>query len=286
MIAMGYIGKGWMDTVPTARHPTRIMNTLQRMVWMDFFEPLWQSRNELLHQQKNNYKRAEDAALTEQLVWYQSNRHTLLAHHDHFLLHNINMPMLYTMPSRQKREWIRHLTAAKLANTQELSLKKSNQHSLFRYMKPVNAPPTANPGTHLPREKQNNPKQQGGKPPNRWEHKTNNIIHILQTTDTPPSQENATEGADTEDGSAATGVTSGLGRSDTPGRVFPHLPRQRRNSQVLHQSPKHTGPHLKDTRQSVHCQLGSEPLKTFERRQRVFQDFHRKSHHPYAYRIR
>ena len=190
------------------------------------------------------------------------------------------------MPSRQKREWIRHLTAAKLANTQELSLKKSNQHSLFRYMKPVNAPPTANPGTHLPREKQNNPKQQGGKPPNRWEHKTNNIIHILQTTDTPPSQENATEGADTEDGSAATGVTSGLGRSDTPGRVFPHLPRQRRNSQVLHQLPKHTGPHLKDTHQSVHCQLGSEPLKTFERRQRVFQDFHRKSHHPYAYRIR
>jgi hypothetical protein len=132
MMARGYIGKGWMDTVPTARHPTRIMNTLQCMVWMDFFEPLWQNRNELLYQQKNNYKRAEDAALTKQLVWYQSNQHTLLAHHDHFLLHNINMPMLYTMPSRQKREWIRHLTAAKLANTHELSLKKSNQHSLFR----------------------------------------------------------------------------------------------------------------------------------------------------------
>ena len=154
MIAMGYIGKGWMDTVPTARHPTRIMNTLQRMVWMDFFEPLWQSRNELLHQQKNNYKRAEDAALTEQLVWYQSNRHTLLAHHDHFLLHNINMPMLYTMPSRQKREWIRHLTAAKLANTQELSLKKSNQHSLFRYMKPVNVTPLAQTTENLPPPRQ------------------------------------------------------------------------------------------------------------------------------------
>jgi hypothetical protein len=57
---------------------------------MDFFEPLWQNRNKLLHQQKNNYERAEDAALTEQLEWYQSNRHTLLAHHDHFLLHNID----------------------------------------------------------------------------------------------------------------------------------------------------------------------------------------------------
>ena len=68
MMARGYVGIGWMDTVPTARHPTRIMNKLQRMVWMDFFEPLWQNRNELLHQQKNNYETAENAALTEQLM--------------------------------------------------------------------------------------------------------------------------------------------------------------------------------------------------------------------------
>ena len=65
MMARGYIGIGWKDTVPTARHPTRIMNKLQRMVWMDFFEPLWQNRNELLHKQKNNYEIAENAALTE-----------------------------------------------------------------------------------------------------------------------------------------------------------------------------------------------------------------------------
>jgi hypothetical protein len=54
------------------------------------------------------------------------------------------------MSSRHKREWIRHLTTAKIANTQELALKKTNQHSLFRYMKPVNARPTANPGTKPP----------------------------------------------------------------------------------------------------------------------------------------
>jgi len=131
MMAGGYIGKGWMDTVPTARHHTRIMNKLQHMVWMDFFEPLLANRNELLHQQKNNYKRAEDAALAKQLEWYQSNQHTLVAHHDHFFLHNIDTSTLHTMPSRQKREWIQHLTAAKLANTQELTLMKTNQHSLF-----------------------------------------------------------------------------------------------------------------------------------------------------------
>ena len=32
MMACGYIGKGWMDAVPTTRHPTRIMNKLQCMV--------------------------------------------------------------------------------------------------------------------------------------------------------------------------------------------------------------------------------------------------------------
>jgi hypothetical protein len=64
------------------------MNKLQRMVWMDFFEPLWQNRNKLLHLQKNNYETAENAALTEQLMWYQSNRHTLLAHQDFFNQHN------------------------------------------------------------------------------------------------------------------------------------------------------------------------------------------------------
>ena len=73
MMARGYIGKGWMDTVPTARHPTRSMNKLPRMVWMDFFEPLWQNHTKLLHQQKNNYEKAENAALTEQLVWYKSD---------------------------------------------------------------------------------------------------------------------------------------------------------------------------------------------------------------------
>jgi hypothetical protein len=104
MMAMGYIGKGWMDTVTTEWHPARIMNRLQCMIWMEFFEPLRQNSNELLHQQKNNYKRAEDATFTEQLEWYQSSRHTLLAHYNHFLLNNINTTMLHTMPSRQKRE--------------------------------------------------------------------------------------------------------------------------------------------------------------------------------------
>ncbi len=99
MMARGYLRKGWMNAVPNSRHPTRVMNELQRMVWMNFFEPLWQNRNKLLQQQKNNYTLAEDAVLDEQLKWYQSNRQTLLAHHDHFIFHNIDTATIHTMPS-------------------------------------------------------------------------------------------------------------------------------------------------------------------------------------------
>ena len=187
-------------------------------------------------------------------------------------------------PPRQKRELIRHLTAAKLANTQELTRLKTNQHSLFRYMIPVNAPPTANPGTHLPRETPNNPKQQCGKTPNWLEHNLNNIRHIPQTTVNPLPHDDA-EGTNVKDVITATGGTSGVARSDTPRRVFPHLPRQRRNSQVLHQSPKFTGPHPKDMRLRVPRRLAPEPLKINEQRQRVFPDLCRKLHRSYAYRI-
>ena len=176
MMARGYIGKGWMDAVPTARHPTGIMNKLQRMVWMEFFEPLWQNRNKLFHQQKNNYTRANDALLAEKLTWLHSNRHSLLVHHNHFLFHNIATTTIHTIPTRQIQEWLRHLTIAKSANTQELTLRKTNQRSLFRYMTPVNAPPATTPTTHLPGEEPNTPQKQGRKNLS-WQEHTSQTCH-------------------------------------------------------------------------------------------------------------
>ncbi len=58
-----------------------------------FSNPYGKNHNKLLHQQKNSYTLAEDAVLDE---WYQSNRHTLLAHHDHFIFHNIDTATIYT----------------------------------------------------------------------------------------------------------------------------------------------------------------------------------------------
>jgi hypothetical protein len=119
---------------------------------------------------------------------------------------------------------------------------------------------------------------------NRREHNPNKITHIPQTTDNPLPH-NAAEGTNVDDGATATGGMSGMVRSDTPGRVFLHLSQQQGNSQVLHQSPKHTCPHSKDMCQRVPRQLELEPLKTIERRQRAFQDLCRKTHSLYAHHI-
>ncbi len=54
---------------------------------------------------------------------------------------------------------------------------------------------------------------------------------------------------------------------------------------MLHQLPKHTGPHSKYMRQRVPRRLGPKPHKTIERRQRVFQYFRWNPHRPYAYGI-
>ncbi len=123
-----------------------------------------------------------------------------------------------------------------------------------------------------------------GKPQTSGSTILNKITHIPQTIDNPLPHD-AAEGTNVEDRITATGGTSGVARSDTPGRVFPHLPRQRRNRQVLHQSPKRMGPHPKDMRQRVPCRLGQEPIKATKQRQRAFQDLPRKLHHSYAHRI-
>ena len=157
--------------------------------------------------------------------------------------------MLHTMPSRQKREWIRHLITAKSAYTQDLKLMKTNQHSLFQYMTPVNAPHAANLATHLPGEKSNTPQRQGQKNPNWWEHTADNSTNSPQTTDNPHHQDNARV-----DGTA-TKWTRGMVRCVTAGRVLTHLPQQRRNPHAPNKPTKHPGTDLPHMRQRVPSRL-------------------------------
>jgi hypothetical protein len=44
MMAWGFLSKQWLHTIHPSRNPTRTMNKIQRLIWMEFFEPLWKNR--------------------------------------------------------------------------------------------------------------------------------------------------------------------------------------------------------------------------------------------------
>jgi hypothetical protein len=52
---------------------------LQCLIWMEFFEPLWKNRNNLLHHTVNLYTQDDSSKLAESITWYCDNRHLLLA---------------------------------------------------------------------------------------------------------------------------------------------------------------------------------------------------------------
>ena len=99
---------------------------------MDFFEPLWKNRNDLLHQTVNLYTQKDDIKLSSIISEYCKNRHTLLSHEDTHLADNIDITNLDSMPTEQKREWVRHFDTAKELYNKEKQ--RTKQKTIFEFM--------------------------------------------------------------------------------------------------------------------------------------------------------
>ncbi len=134
MLARGYISKQWLYTIHPTRNPTRTMNKIQRLIWMEFFEPLWKNRNDLLHQTTNLHTQAKDDKLTRQIQWYCNNCHLLFARQDMHMADNIDLATLQTQPIKMKKEWIRHFKVAEDAFTKEQQINKAHQKLIREYM--------------------------------------------------------------------------------------------------------------------------------------------------------
>ena len=132
MMARGYLSKHWLCTIHPSRNPPRVMTRLQRLIWMDFFEPLWKNRNDLLHQTANPYTQEDDTKLSSIITEYCKNRHTLLSHEDTHLADNIDITNLDSMPTEQKREWVRHFDTAKELYNKEKQ--RTKQKTIFEFM--------------------------------------------------------------------------------------------------------------------------------------------------------
>ena len=95
------------------------MVKLQRLIWLEFFNPLWKNRNDLLHNTANLYAQADNIKLAKRIAWYCKNWHQLLEHNDTHLTDNINLLTLQTMPIDQKQELVHHFEIAQDAYNKE-----------------------------------------------------------------------------------------------------------------------------------------------------------------------
>ncbi len=86
---------------------------------MDFFEPLWKNRNDLLRQTTNDHTQVMDDKLMIQIQWYCKNQHLLFAWQDMHMADNIDLVTLQAQPIKVKKEWICHFKVAEEAFIKE-----------------------------------------------------------------------------------------------------------------------------------------------------------------------
>ena len=67
------------------KFPQWNVETMLSALWDCIFEPMWQCRNNILHNQANHRTTAEDNELSKKLIWFKTNQNTALAYHlQHF----------------------------------------------------------------------------------------------------------------------------------------------------------------------------------------------------------
>lgn len=131
----GFFATSWILAIEDhdCSKPERAMTALQRFVWNGIVAPLWTVRNEILHRKKNHFDAVEEERMAERIIWYGQNKHHVLDANDHFLA-RFDLTSLRGMARAAKREWVRHLDAAKAAFEIERSHRANLQNSIDQYM--------------------------------------------------------------------------------------------------------------------------------------------------------
>jgi hypothetical protein len=110
MMAQGFLSKHWIYAVHPSRDAQCTMNKIQCMIWMNFVEPLWSHRNDLVDQSTNHLTQVKENKLAKSITWYCAHCHTILSgtpwsipggQHQLETLHNL--------PLKHKHEWMCHL---------------------------------------------------------------------------------------------------------------------------------------------------------------------------------
>ena len=146
LMMRGFLAKKWFEAIEASgsKHPERRMVALQRMMWIEWVEPIWHTRNDILHGGHNNTNDAESQRLADKMLWYRSHKEDLLAHHDRSLA-RFDLTSIQKMRRNTRRECVRQLDIARVAYEREKFQVGQGQPTLHRYfgIADVTADPSA-----------------------------------------------------------------------------------------------------------------------------------------------
>jgi hypothetical protein len=93
----------------------------ERTLGYELFEPIWETRNHILHDLPNRYNDALDKSNEEKLQWYYDHRFEVLSFHDRkFAEHS--KKKIQAMRGKTKRQWVRKLDRLRAIYEVELQI--------------------------------------------------------------------------------------------------------------------------------------------------------------------
>ena len=138
LFSRGFIAKEWTTAMKSTKtkYPQWKVETMLSALWDCIFEPMWQCRNNILHNQANHRATAEDNELSKKLIWFKTNQNTALAYHlRHFADISCGDIKQWSRPTKRAR--IKLLEAAQRRLIIQLKQTAQKQRVLPSYFRAI-----------------------------------------------------------------------------------------------------------------------------------------------------
>ncbi len=127
MFIRGFLSTDWLRLLRSYDNtsPEQKLARLIRIIWDQLIEPLWNTRNDILHRNANYVSESMHAQLGDRLIWYTEHKDEL-SRRDQFLARH-TLSQIEAMTTSQRREWVRHLDVARAAWAKEKTILSKGQ---------------------------------------------------------------------------------------------------------------------------------------------------------------
>ena len=141
LMPRGFLARQWAIAAKESgtSYSDSKMATLTRYLWTDFALPLWNARNNILHRQQNHAHEQISEHLATRIQWYVDNKASVLAYRDQFLA-RFDPQEIAGMSRQVRREWVRHLDAARDRFGKDQIQRAKRQNVITKYFQAVDTP--------------------------------------------------------------------------------------------------------------------------------------------------